>query len=60
MPRFLRISSKAQTYYEGLEARRFNTRGHVRKIIALAEIYGDVACHRAIEDAIVFNAFSSE
>jgi len=29
----------------------------VRKIIALAEIYGDVACHRAIEDAIVFNAF---
>jgi len=60
MPRFLAISPKAQTYYEGLEARRFNARGHVRKIIALAEIYGDAACHRAIEDAIVFNAFSSE
>ena len=60
MPRFLRISSKAQAYYEGLEARRFNARGHVRKIIALAEIYSDAACHRAIEDAIVFNAFSSE
>jgi transposase len=60
MPRFLAISPKAQAYYEGLEARRFNARGHVRKIIALAEIYGDAACHRAIEDAIVFNAFSSE
>ena len=60
MPRFLRISPTAQAYYEGLEARRFNARGHVRKIIALAEIYGDAACHRAIEDAIVFNAFSNE
>jgi transposase len=60
MPRYLAISPKAQAYYEGLEARRFNARGHVRKIIALAEIYGDAACHRAIEDAIVFNAFSSE
>jgi transposase len=60
MPRYLAISPKAQTYYEGLEARRFNARGHVRKIIALAEIYGDAACHRAIEDAIVFSAFSSE
>ncbi len=60
MPRYLAISPKAQTYYEGLEARRFNARGHVRKIIALAEIYGDAACHRAIEDAIVFHAFSSD
>ena len=60
MPRFLAISPKAQPYYEGLEARRFNARGHVRKIIALADIYGDAACHRAIEDAIVFKAFSSE
>jgi transposase len=60
MPRYLAISPKAQVYYEGLEARRFNARGHVRKIIALAEIYGDAACHRAIEDAIVFHAFSSE
>ena len=31
-----------------------------RKIIALAEIYGAPACSRAIEDALVFNAFSSE
>jgi transposase len=60
MPRYLAISPQAQAYYEGLEARRFNARGHVRKIIALAEIYGNDACHRAIEDALGFHAFSSE
>ena len=56
----LGLSSKAPAYYEGLLARRFNARGHVRKIIALAEIYGTDACSRAIDDALVFNAFSSE
>jgi hypothetical protein len=40
-------------------ARSFNARGHVRKILALAEIYGTEACCRAIEDALVLNAFSS-
>lgn len=60
LSQFLALSSKAPAYYEGLVARRFNARGHVRKIIALAEIYGTDACSRAIDDALVFNAFSSE
>jgi transposase len=60
LSQFLSLSSKAPAYYEGLIARRFNARGHVRKIIALAEIYGTDACRRAIDDALVFNAFSSE
>ena len=60
LSQFLALSSKAPAYYEGLVARRFNARGHVRKILALAEIYGTEACCRAIEDALVFNAFSSE
>jgi transposase len=60
LSQFLALSSKAPVYYEGLVARRFNARGHVRKIIALAEIYGTDACSRAIDDALVFNAFSSE
>jgi transposase len=60
LSQFLALSSKAPAYYEGLLARRFNARGHVRKIIALAEIYGTDACSRAIDDALVFNAFSSE
>jgi len=60
LSQFLALSIKAPAYYEGLMARRFNARGHARKILALAEIYGKDACGRAIEDALVFNAFSSE
>ncbi len=41
-------------------ARRFNARQHVRKILALADIYGNADTERAIDDALTFNAFSSE
>jgi hypothetical protein len=57
---FLALSSKAPAYYEGLVARRLNARQHLRKILALAEIYGKDACCRALDDALAFNAFSSE
>jgi len=58
--RFLALSSNAQRYYEGLEQRRANARHHVRKIVALADIYGTEAVARAIEDAMAFHAFSCE
>jgi transposase len=57
---FLALSNQASAYYEGLVARRFNAREHLRKILALAEIYGKDACCRALADALAFNAFSSE
>lgn len=57
---FLALSNKAPAYYEGLVARRFNAREHLRKILALAEIYGKEACCRALDDALVLNAFFSE
>jgi transposase len=60
MMRFLRLGPKASAYYEGLEQRRSNPRHHVRKIVALAEIYGVDALARAIEDGIAFHAFSCE
>lgn len=60
LSQFLSLSPQAQAYYEGIAARRFNARAHLRKILALAEIYGQAATARAIEDALVFNAFSSE
>lgn len=60
LSQFLALSIKAPAYYEDLVARRFNARGHARKILALAEIYGREACCRAIDDAHAFNAFSSE
>lgn len=57
---FLSLSNQAQAYYEGLTARRFNARTHLRKILALVEIYGKESTARAIDDALAFNAFSSE
>ena len=58
--RFLALSAHAQAYYEGLEQRRTNARHHLRKIVALSEIYGAEALARAIEDALAFHAFSCE
>lgn len=57
---FLTLSPKAQAYYEGLEQRRLNARHHLRKIVALAEIYGAEATARAIEDGLAFHAFNCE
>jgi hypothetical protein len=58
--RFLTLTPKANEYHAGLMARRLNWRNHVAKINALAEIYGDVATGRAIEDGLAFDAFSCE
>ena len=58
--RFLALTPKAGAYHEGLMARRLNWRNHVAKINALAEIYGDKDTGRAIDDALVFEAFSCE
>ena len=58
--RFLRLSPKAEAYYQALEQRRLNPRHHVQKIVALSEIYGVEAVARAMDDAFVFQAFSCE
>lgn len=57
---FLSLSRHAQDYYQGLEQRRLNPRHHLRKIVALAEIYGADAVDRAIQDGIAFAAYSCE
>ena len=57
---FLSLSRHAQAYYEGIEQRRVNPRHHLRKILALSEIYGVDAVDRAIQDGIAFAAFSCE
>lgn len=57
---FLSLSPQAQAYYEGLQQRRLNARHHLRKILALREIYGLDATARAIADGLTFHAFSSE
>jgi transposase len=58
--RFLALSPKAEQYYQKLEQRRMNPQHHVRKIVALSEIYGQEKVSRAMEDAFTFQAFSSE
>ena len=58
--RFLVLSPSAERYYQGLEQRRANARHHMRKIVALSDIYGAAAVARAIEDALAFHAFSCE
>ena len=60
LQRFLALSPKADPYYRALEHRRLNPRHHVTKIVALSEIYGTAAVGRAIEDALEFDAVSSE
>ena len=60
LQRFLRLSADAEAYYRQLEKRRMNPREHVRKIVALSEIYGVDAVTRALADAAVFEAYSSE
>lgn len=56
----MRLSPQAEMYYRQLQARRLNPAVHIRKIVALSEIYGQEALGRAIEDAIEYQAFSSE
>lgn len=57
---FLALTPDAEAYYQGLENRRLNARCHLRKIMALVDIYDVEKVARAIADAIEFQAFSSE
>ena len=58
--RFLAISGQAEAYYRELAQRRLNPHHHVHKIVALSDIYGTEAVARAMQDAFVYNAFSSD
>jgi transposase len=60
LQQFLSLSRHAPAYVEGLEQRRVNPRHHLRKIVALGEIYGVDALDRAIQDGIAFAAYSCE
>lgn len=58
--RFLTLSPQAEAYYQELAQRRLGPHHHVRKIVALSDIYGTEAVARAMQDAFVYQAFSSE
>jgi hypothetical protein len=58
--RLLSLTPKAEAFYQALAERRLNVLHHVRKIVALSEIYGAERTARAIQDALEFGAFSCE
>jgi transposase len=58
--RFLALSPQAENYYRQLAERKLSWRLHLRKIMALAEAYGAEKVARALADALVYQAFSSE
>jgi transposase len=60
LQRLLALTPKAEPFYQGLAERRLNVVHHVRKIVALSEIYGPEQTARAIVDALEFQAFSCE
>ena len=60
LQRLLRLAPCAEAYYAELQMRRLNAHYHVRKIVALSEIYGTEPTARALADAQHFGAFSSE
>jgi transposase len=60
MLQWLALSPRAAAYGQGLEAKRVNARGHIRKILALAELHGRNAVARAIDDGLELQAFSAE
>jgi transposase len=58
--RFLALSPQADAYYRQLEQRRLNPHHHVRKIVALSDIYGPEAVARAMADALEYQAFAAD
>jgi transposase len=58
--RFLALSPQADLYYRQLEQRRLNPHHHVRKIVALSDIYGPEAVARAMADALEYGAFAAD
>jgi transposase len=60
LARLYRLTPKAEAFVLGLRERRMNPRKEVLRTAALAEIHGEAALRRALEDAVELEAFSSE
>jgi hypothetical protein len=60
LKRFLSLSPQAESYYRQLAERKLSWRLHLRKIVALADVYGAEKVARALADALVYHAFSSD
>jgi transposase len=57
---FLALGPAAAAFLAGLEEKQLNPRHHLRKILALAEMYGPAPVAAAMTDAVTFAACRSE
>ena len=58
--RLLRLTPQAELFVQGLQNRNLRARHHLLKVCALADIHGEEALRRALEDAVELEAFHSE
>jgi hypothetical protein len=58
--RFLTLSPQAELSYRQLAQRRLHPHHHVRKIVALRDIYSPEAVARALADALEYGAFAAD
>jgi len=58
--RFLVLGPQAEEYYRKLAERKLSWRIHLRKIMALVDVYGADKVVCALRDALEYQAFSSE
>lgn len=60
LARLMRLTPQAEAFVQGLQDRRLRARNHILKVAALTDIHGADAVRRAVEDAVEFEAYSSE
>jgi transposase/DUF971 family protein len=60
LARFLRLDPLAETYWQHLEQVRVHAGTHVRKIVAMCDIYGPEEVVRALRDTHELGAYSCE
>jgi len=57
---FLSLGAQAELYARKLQEKRLNAPHHIRKIVALSQIYGPDKVVRALQDALTFEAYGCE
>ena len=57
---FLKLSANAELYYHGLRSHRFDILNHLRRILALLDIYGQEPVSKAIDEALALEAFGAD
>jgi len=60
LARLMRLCPAAEAFVHGLQTKSLNPRNEILKTAALADLHGEDALRRAIEDAVELEAFRSE